>query len=59
MSNSEQNNKNNIRPLGQIIKNPKKSVIPRSKKQSEYLDALINEKIIIFHLDLLELVKAI
>ena len=47
MSNTEQNNKNNIRPLGQIIKTPKKSVIPRSKKQAEYLEALINEKIIV------------
>ena len=47
MSNTEQNNKNNIRPLGQIIKTPKKSVIPRSRKQAEYLEALINEKIIV------------
>ena len=47
MSNTEQNNKNNIRTLGQIIKTPKKSVIPRSRKQAEYLEALINEKIIV------------
>ncbi len=47
MSNSQEKNKNNIRPIGQVIKTPRKSVVPRSKKQSEYLDALINEKIII------------
>ena len=33
--------------MGQIIKTPKRSVVPRSKKQSEYLEALINEKIVI------------
>ena len=37
---------NNIRSLDQIIKTPRKSVIPRSKKQSEYLKALQNENII-------------
>ncbi len=47
MSNTHEENKNNIRPLGQVIKTPRKSVVPRSKKQSEYLDALINEKIVI------------
>ncbi len=39
-------NKNNIRSLDQIIKTPRRSVIPRSKKQSEYLKALLNESII-------------
>ena len=47
MSSVEEKNKNNIRPLGQIIKTPKRSVVPRSKKQSEYLDSLLNEKITI------------
>ena len=47
MSSIEEKNKNNIRPLGQIIKTPKRSVVPRSKKQSEYLDSLLNEKITI------------
>ncbi len=47
MSSSEEKNKNNVRPLGQIIKTPKRSVVPRSKKQSEYLEALLNEKIVI------------
>jgi phosphate starvation-inducible PhoH-like protein len=47
MANTENDNKNNIRPLGQIIKTPKRSVVPRSKKQSEYLEALLNEKIVI------------
>ena len=47
MPNTKERDKNNIRPLGQIIKTPKKSVVPRSKKQSEYLEALLNEKIVI------------
>ncbi len=47
MSNTYEKNKNNVRPLGQVIKTPRKSVVPRSKKQSEYLEALINEKIVI------------
>ena len=46
MSNIDGKVKNNISPLGQIIKTPKRSVIPRSKKQSEYLNYLLNEKII-------------
>ena len=29
-------NQNNIRSIDQIIKTPRKSVIPRSKKQSQY-----------------------
>ncbi len=47
MSSENEKNKNNITPLGQIIKTPKRSVVPRSKKQSEYLAALLNEKIVI------------
>ena len=47
MSSENEKNKNNITPLGQIIKTPKRSVVPRSKKQSEYLEALLNEKIVI------------
>jgi len=47
MDNTKEKNKNNIRPLGQIIKTPKRSVVPRSKKQSEYLEALLNDKIVI------------
>ena len=47
MSNTKEKDKNNVRPLGQIIKTPKRSVVPRSKKQSEYLEALLNEKIVI------------
>jgi len=39
-------NQNNIRSIDQIIKTPRKSVIPRSKKQSDYLKALQNENII-------------
>ena len=31
MSTVEEKNKSNVRPLGQIIKTPKKSVVPRSK----------------------------
>ncbi len=47
MPNINEKDKNNVRPLGQIIKTPKRSVVPRSKKQSEYLEALIKEKIVI------------
>tara|TARA_B100000700_G_scaffold279040_1_gene327650 strand:- start:3041 stop:4054 length:1014 start_codon:yes stop_codon:yes gene_type:complete len=39
--------KNNVRSLDQIIKTPRRSVIPRSKKQSDYLKALLNEDIVI------------
>ena len=39
--------KSNIRSIDQVIKTPRRSVIPRSKKQSEYLKALLNEDIII------------
>ena len=39
--------KNNVRSIDQVIRTPRRSVIPRSKKQSEYLKALLNEDIII------------
>ena len=39
--------KSNIRSIDQVIKTPRKSVIPRSRRQSEYLKALLNEDIII------------
>ena len=42
-----ENSKNNIRSIDQVIKTPRRSVIPRSKKQSEYLKALLNEDIVI------------
>jgi len=42
-----ENSKNNIRSIDQIIKTPRRSVIPRSKKQSEYLKVLLNEDIVI------------
>ncbi len=42
-----ENSKSNIRSLDQVIKKPKRSVIPRSKKQSEYLKALLSEDIVI------------
>ena len=38
--------KDNIRSIDQVIKTPRKSIIPRSKKQSDYLKALQNENII-------------
>ncbi len=40
-------NKNNIRSIDQVIKTPRRSIIPRSKKQSDYLKALQNENIIL------------
>tara|TARA_B100001540_G_scaffold314027_1_gene338105 strand:- start:504 stop:1520 length:1017 start_codon:yes stop_codon:yes gene_type:complete len=40
-------NKNNIRSLDQVIKTPRRSVIPKSEKQSKYLKALLNEDIVI------------
>ena len=36
----------NVRSIDQVIKTPRKSIIPRSKKQSDYLKALQNENII-------------
>ena len=40
-------NKSNIRSIDQVIKTPRRSVIPKSKKQSEYLRALLKEDIIL------------
>ena len=40
MSEIKRTNKDNIRSLDQIIKTPRRSIIPRSKKQSDYLKAL-------------------
>ena len=39
------NFKSNVHNLGQLIKTPKKTVIARSKKQSEYIKALTNNDI--------------
>tara|TARA_B100000686_G_C16623413_1_gene880471 strand:- start:174 stop:1184 length:1011 start_codon:yes stop_codon:yes gene_type:complete len=39
-------NKNNIRSFDQIIRTPRKSIIPRSKRQSEYLKALLKEDVV-------------
>ena len=39
--------KSNIRSIDHVIKTPRRSVIPRSKKQSEYLKSLLNEDIVI------------
>ena len=38
---------NNIRSIDQVIKTPRRSVIPKSKQQSEYLKTLLNEDIVI------------
>ena len=38
-------NDNNVHSIEQLIKTPKKSVIPRSKKQSQYIDCLRNNQI--------------
>jgi len=47
MSEMEEKNRNNIGSLDQVIKTSKKSVMPRSKKQSDYLKALLNKDIVI------------
>ena len=39
--------KSNIRSIDQVIKTPRRSVIPKSKKQSEYLKSLMNDEIVI------------
>ena len=46
VSDLEDKSKNNIRSIDQVIKTPRRSIIPRSKKQSDYLKALQNENII-------------
>ena len=43
----ETKNKSSIQSLQEVIKTPKRSVIPRSKKQKEYVQALKNSQIII------------
>ena len=40
------NNQSTVQPLGEVIKTPKRSVIPRSKKQKEYVKSLKNSQII-------------
>tara|TARA_A100001011_G_scaffold217998_1_gene225924 strand:- start:1368 stop:2384 length:1017 start_codon:yes stop_codon:yes gene_type:complete len=42
----DKNKRNNIRSIDQVIKTPRRSIIARSKKQSEYLKALQSENII-------------
>ena len=39
-------NQSTIQPLGEVIKTPKRSVIPRTKKQKEYVQALKASQII-------------
>jgi len=39
-------NRNNIRSIDQVIKTPRRSIIARSKKQSDYLKALQSENIV-------------
>ena len=39
-------NESHVQPLEEVIKTPKRSVIPRSKKQKEYVKALKNNQII-------------
>ena len=46
VSDLEDKNKNNVRSIDQVIKTPRRSIIPRSKKQSDYLKALQNDDII-------------
>ena len=41
----DKKNRNNIRSIDQVIKTPRKSIIARSKKQSDYLKALQSENI--------------
>ena len=42
----ENKNQTTIQPLEEIIKTPKRSVIPRTKKQKEYVRALKNNQIV-------------
>ena len=39
-------NQSAVQPLGEVIKTPKRSVIPRSKKQKEYVRSLKTNKIV-------------
>ncbi len=47
VSDNMKDSNNNIRSIDQVIKTPRRSVIPRSKRQSDYLRALLNENIVI------------
>ena len=42
----DKKNRNNIRSIDQVIKTPRRSIIARSKKQSDYLKALQSENIV-------------
>ena len=42
----DKKNQSTIQPLEEVIKNPKRSVIPRSKKQKEYVRALKTNQIV-------------
>ena len=42
----DKKNRNNIRSIDQVIKTPRRSIIARSKKQSDYLSALQSENIV-------------
>ncbi len=42
----DKKNRNNIRSIDQVIKTPRRSIIARSKKQSDYLNALQSENIV-------------
>ena len=42
----DKKNRKNIRPIDQVIKTPRRSIIARSKKQSDYLKALQSENIV-------------
>ena len=42
----DKKNSNNIRSIDQVIKTPRRSIIARSKKQSDYLKALQSENIV-------------
>ena len=42
---SDIKNQSTVQPLGEVIKTPKRSVIPRSKKQKEYVKSLKNNQI--------------
>ncbi len=42
----DKKNRNNIRSIDQVIKTPRRSIIARSKKQSDYLKALQSDNIV-------------
>ena len=43
---SDIKNQSTVQPFGEVIKTPKRSVIPKSKKQKEYVKSLKNNQII-------------